>query len=271
MFAASFGGAAGQTPNRGKQVSTVSELLSLAADPKTVFDVVQVSEFLGKLPAAERRSVDHQLIGLPHEELLSVVLVRVLRTRDEGAAELIASRISAWKPTTRLRAIHIAAIARGPFQTIPRALLRDAIAGGASIIGSGDLGPDSLGRAALVLAKTGNPANVQMVQSAARLQPRSWGVWMALAYGEAMNPSLVAVAEDIYQDTSAALPLRVAAATALEPFDAKAGAYAVGQIQSYLTQFGGQDALVAAGCRQSQCRWGEQPRPGCDPVCQLQE
>jgi hypothetical protein len=55
-----------------------------------------------------------------------------------------------------------------------------------------------------------------------------------------MNAELAAVAQGIYQDTNAAIPLRVAAATALEPFDAKAAAYAMGQIESYLTQFSGQ-------------------------------
>src|SRR5712692_6139369 len=100
MFIAAVGGAAAQT--HGKQVSTVAELLALAADPNTVFDAVQVSRFLGTLPDAERRSVEHRLIGLPHEELISSVLVHVLKARDDGAAELIASRISAWKTDTQV-------------------------------------------------------------------------------------------------------------------------------------------------------------------------
>src|SRR5438046_977531 len=96
-FAAALGCATAQTPSKGKQFSTVTELLALAADPKTQFDTVQVSRFLGTLSAAERQAVDHQLIALPHEELIVGVLVRVLRNRDEGAVGLIASRISGWK------------------------------------------------------------------------------------------------------------------------------------------------------------------------------
>src|SRR5207302_7551610 len=97
IFVAAVGGAAAQTRNRGKQVSTVAELLALAGDPKTVFDAVQVSRFLGTLPDADRRSVEHQLLGLPHEELIASILVGVVKTRDEGAVELIAARISGWK------------------------------------------------------------------------------------------------------------------------------------------------------------------------------
>jgi len=123
--------------------------------------------------------------------------------------------------------------------------LRDAV-GGAKVTGSAIFGTDPLGSACLVLARTGSTADFQLIQGAARLQPKSWGVWMALAYGEGMNASLVASAENVYQDASAPLPLRVAAATALEPFDAKAAAYALGQMQSFVAEFGGQDALVAA-------------------------
>src|SRR5205085_1343698 len=47
--------AAGQTRRHPKQVSSVKELLALAADPKSDFDYMQVSRFLGTLPAAERQ------------------------------------------------------------------------------------------------------------------------------------------------------------------------------------------------------------------------
>ncbi len=243
IFAAFCAGTEAQTRNPGKQVSSVAELLVLAADPKTIFDEVQVSRFLGTLSDAERRSVEHQLIGLPHEELIAGILVAVLKMRDEGAAELIASRVSGWKPGTQLRALEIAGIGRGPFQVIPRTLLQDAShnAGTSALAG---FSAGVLGRASLVLAKTGNPTDLQMIQSVAHLRPKSWGIWMALAYGDGMNASLAALAETVYQDTSADVPLRVAAATALEAFDAKAGAYAIAQIQSYLAQFGSQDALT---------------------------
>jgi hypothetical protein len=243
--ATAFGCAAAQTRSDGKQFSTLAELLALAADPTTQFDTIQVSRFLGTLSSADRRGANHQLILLPHEELIVGALLDVLRTRDDSAAELIAPRLAGWKDATQARAVHIAAVARGPYLTIPRTLLRNAV-NGTKVSGSALRSADPLGSACLVLASTGNVSDLQMIQNAARLQPKSWGVWMALAYGGAMNASLVPLAEGVYQDVSAALPLRIAAATALEPFDTKAADYAVNQLQSFLAEFSGQDALVAA-------------------------
>jgi hypothetical protein len=226
-----------------KQVSSVAELLALAADPKTDFDAMQVFRFLAALPNGEERAVEHQLLRLPHERLIAAVLVHVLNTRDSDAAEVIASQVSGWAPTTQLSALDVAGVARGPFLAIPRTLLRDAI-GGAKISAAADVSTDVIGDASIVLARTGSPTDLKMIQTVAGLQPRSWGVWMALAYWDGMNASLTAVAESVFQDPSAALPLRLAAATALEPFDNKAAAYAVDQVQLYLTQFGGQDAAA---------------------------
>src|SRR5258707_14862306 len=97
IFAAALGCVTAQTQGSGKQFSTSAELLTLAADPKTHFDTVQVSRFLATLPTGERQALDHQLIALPHEELIVGVLLRVLRDHDEGAVGLIASHISSWK------------------------------------------------------------------------------------------------------------------------------------------------------------------------------
>jgi hypothetical protein len=104
-----------------------------------------------------------------------------------------------------------------------------------------DFQVQTVGIAAMLLAKTGTPADHQLLLDLASLGPKSWGVWLALAAAQAADLPRAKIASSIYQDASVSMAVRVAAASALESLDSQALAFAIAQVQAFLDQYSDQD------------------------------
>jgi hypothetical protein len=234
-----------KAPSKVQPITTVAQLLALsaAANPNTIIAYLDASRVLNALPAAERKTVHDQLIAGPHTGLASLAARRAIDEGDTDSAALIASHISSW-PHADQGAIlqNLGPTARVPYLEIPRAVVRSAIKT-PKAVSSPDSPTEHVGIAAILLAKTGNPADRQMLLELTQPQPRSWGVWMAIAYAGGVDSTRAGLASVVYKDTNERIAVRVAAASALETLDSQAGAFAVSKVQSFLTRFGNQSAV----------------------------
>ena len=228
-------------PNRPVAVTTVAQLLALCNDPKTIVDTTKVNQVLKSLGPEDLKNTERQLVVCPNAEIAIMAAYGRIGAHDTDSAALIASHISEW-PKSQTGLLQQIAKDREPFMEVPRGLVRSTIKSG-KVVEPPDSPLEPVGMAAILLAKTGNPADRQMLLDLAQWRPKSWGVWLAIAYAGAMDVAHAKLAYPVYQDTNAPIAARVAAAAALEPFDAQALAFATTQIQSYLTQYADQDMV----------------------------
>lgn len=92
--------------------------------------------------------------------------------------------------------------------------------------------------AALIVADTGGNAGKKALHTALQAQPYSYGLWFALAQLRDVRAQEARLAKQIYMDSEKPLMLRLAAATALAPRDAKAMQYVNSVADSFIKRFG---------------------------------
>jgi hypothetical protein len=226
--------------NARQSVTSVAQLLAASNDPRADLDYVQVGHVLKGLSPSEHNSVYKQLVVAPHEGLAGMAARGLIESRDPESVGLIASRISGWRAQTQSSTLGSIAPVRGAFLDVPRELLRTTIKRGMPAEPA-DFQVQTVGVAAMLLAKTGIPADHQLLLDLASLGPKSWGVWLALAAAQAADLPRAKIASSIYQDASVSMAVRVAAASALESLDSQALAFAIAQVQAFLDQYSDQD------------------------------
>jgi hypothetical protein len=164
----------------------------------------------------------------------------LIDSRDQESVALIVSRISAWRTQTQVSTLQEIAVVRGAFLDVARELLRATIKS-AKPAQQADSPTEAVAIAATLLAKTSIPADRQMLLDLASVRPKSWGVWMALAYGRSTDLARSKIASSVYPDPGVTMAVRVAAASAAEQFDGQALSFALAQVQAFLDQYSGQD------------------------------
>lgn len=223
-----------------QSITSVTQLLAAANDPKANPNYTQVDNVLKGLSPSDLKSALRQLIVAPHEGLARVAASRAIGSRDQDYVEPIASRISTWRPNTQSGTLKSIASVRGGYLEVPRGLLRDIVKRGMPAEPA-DFQVQPVGNAALLLAKTGTPADHQLLLDLASLRPKSWGVWLALAAAQVADLPRAKIASSIYQDASVSMAVRVAAASAVESLDSQALLFAIAQVQAFLDQYSDQD------------------------------
>jgi hypothetical protein len=239
----------------------VAQILVLSADPKphlpnNFFECVnEAGQVLNALPAGQRKQIFQQVIPGANTALASTVANWAVMENDADLAPLIASHISAWNNQDQSTILSNLAVQRDTWMEVPRGLVQAAINSGKTVQPN-DTPSDPVGKAAIILARSGTTADRQMVLALAQYRPKSWGTWMAIAYAGAMDSSRAALASPVYKDTTVPTAVRAAAATALQTIDSQAAAFAVSQAQAFLVRFADQDVaqIISLG---SKARAGE--------------
>ena len=243
-------------PTAGPCITTVVQVLDYAADPKTkpansFFQCLkEAGQVLKTLPASQRKQVFQQVIAGNNNALASSIANWAVIENDMDLAHLIASRIASWSAQDQSAILGNLAMKRDAWMEVPRQLVQAAVNAG-RVAQPSDSPNEPVGKAAIILAKSGTPADREMILNLAQLRPYSWGIWMAIAYVGAMDAPRVASASPVYKDNTAPASVRAAAAAALESFDPQAAAFAVSQARTFLAKFSDQDAglIISLGSK----------------------
>jgi hypothetical protein len=208
-----------------------------AAGPRQSIDWNWLAGALDATPREDRQGFLKQLIASPREDLACSLAAYGILQGDAGLVETVSSRIADWSADCQSGILGDVTDKRPVLIEIPRSLAAAAITG-SPIRQSGDKDrpPDPVGSAALLLGIFGTSSDRDMLPKLAGRYPWSAGSWLALADVGIITPELTQLGSATYQDDHINLLARVAAASALESVDGRAGEFAISQLQTYLTR-----------------------------------
>ncbi len=236
-------------PDASPAIRAMAAVIDVRRSPEERMASLQV---LLALPKNERRAGLLAVVEKADEDL-SVVAARTLL--EDGAAEAIPSLCNAlagWSENGRLVILQTIVQLSG-LQAVPRALLavpRQVLGEPPPRTAGEPDGPASSRElAAILLAQSDDPADVDRLRQAVLAKPGLRGFWLALAL-QGLPPDEQLLARTVYQDESRPQVVRCAAAAALASSDPAAAAFFRQGLESFLARFGSRtmaEILQASG------------------------
>lgn len=222
-----------------RRISTIQDLYKVADTPGAGagLDFGGFRTVLKSLDSDARSATLKRLILSGNLDLASSAAHEAIEARDERLAGPIASRICSWRSLGQASILDRIGPVRGAFLEAARAVARC----GANARNDSAVPGDPVGVASILLARTGIVSDRQLIADLSRLHPRSAEIWTAIGYAGIAGKDLMASASRVYRDGTLPMATRIAAATALQSVDDNASRFALGEIQSYLAQYGDSD------------------------------
>ncbi len=189
---------------------------------------------IDRMSRPEQEKALFLIVNGPNASMAGQAARRLIRN-NTGApsvvARLIGDRMQGWSERDKDGVLELIAKKvrpEAPFLELARTFLRSALATGGS-------GAPETGRpveaAALALALNGDPGDAEVIRVATRRSPRSPTLWYAVAGSGGAVGSDLDLARSIYRDSSAPMPLRLGAATAVAGRDPDAAALVTSRLE----------------------------------------
>ncbi len=234
-------------PLNGDRKTTKSreQLVREVLDPKAN-EVVRSQAFaqISELDPIERIQANENLLQSGQESYASHAAAALFRDLDRApeAVSLVVRLMPTWTVATQSGLL--AAI----YRTLPDPRLfevaRDVLRRGVADQLPG-LNPDGkdegtrlVEQAALVLWKTQEPGDVELLERAVQRFPHARAIWLIFCERGNLKPSERRLGESVYRTGSVPLPVRVAAAAALATEDADALGFVEREVRAYLNRYG---------------------------------